>query len=337
MLNKSAKVSLLPSRVLICGLGSIGRRHLRLLRQHWPSLNIAVLRSGYGPSCKEIDLANHIFTSFDDALAWIPEAAIIATPATDHLRKALPLARLAVPLLIEKPAGTGYESSGDWQELLCLSKTVPIEIAYVLRHDPCVTFLKDQLVSGKLGEIVEADFYCGSWLPDWRSGLDYRESVSARRDKGGGALLELSHELDLAQWLLGPIELDSSLLGKSGLLEIDVEDQAILVGRSVDGCSVSMRLNFCTKPTRRHSTIRGSAGEIYWDLIDCNVQVTQGDAVTPQTFTSPISADERYYLQMKHFLACAMQEAHPICSLSEGLTALDLVIQARHKHSNIAA
>lgn len=336
MLNQSAEGSLLPSRILICGLGSIGRRHLRLLRQHWPSLNIAVLRSGYGPSCKEIDLVNHIFTGFDDALAWIPEAAIISTPATDHLSKALPLARLEVPLLIEKPVGTGYESSSDWQELFCLSKTVPIGIAYVLRHDPCASFVKDQLVSGKLGKIVEADFYCGSWLPDWRSGLDYRECVSARRDLGGGALLELSHELDLAQWLLGPIELHSSSLEKSGLLEIDVEDQAILVGRSVDSCSVSMRLNFCTKPARRYSTIRGSAGEIYWDLIDGKVQVTQGDGGRSQTFRSPISADERYYLQMKHFLACSMQKAGPICSLSEGLKTLDLVVQARHKHSGIA-
>ena len=336
MLNQSAEGSLLLSRVLICGLGSIGRRHLRLLRQHWPSLNIAVLRSGHGPGCKEIDLVNHIFTSFSDALAWIPEAAIIASPATDHLSKALPLARLGVPLLIEKPVGAGYESSSDWQELLCLSKTVPVGIAYVLRHDPCASFIKDQLVSGKLGEIVEADFYCGSWLPDWRSGLDYRECVSARRDLGGGALLELSHELDLAQWFLGPIELVSSLLEKSRLLDIDVEDQAILVGHSMDGCSVVMRLNFCTKPSRRHSTIRGSAGEIYWDLIDCKVQLTQGDGGTPQTFTYPISADERYYLQMKHFLACAMQEAHPICSLSEGLKVLELVIQARYKHSGIA-
>jgi len=52
MLNQSVEGSLLLTRVLICGLGSIGRRHLRVLRQHWPSLDIAVLRSGYGPTCK---------------------------------------------------------------------------------------------------------------------------------------------------------------------------------------------------------------------------------------------------------------------------------------------
>jgi predicted dehydrogenase len=336
VLRQDIEISLLSTRVLICGLGSIGKRHLRILRQHWPNLDIAVLRSGLGPACQEAKLANHIFTSLHDALAWKPEAAIIATPATDHLCKALPLARLGVPLLIEKPAGSGCELLTDWQELLNLAKSVPIAVAYVLRHDPCAAFVKHQLDIGKLGKIIEADFYCGSWLPDWRSGLDYREYVSARRDQGGGALLELSHELDLAQWLLGPIELGSSLLEQSGLLEIDVEDQAILVGRSEDGCSVTIRLNFCTKPARRRLTIRGSAGEIYWDIIDGNAEVAQGDTITPHTFASPISADERYYIQMKHFLSCAMQETRPMCSLAEGLKTLELVMQARHKDSGTA-
>lgn len=306
-----------------------------MLRQYWPSLNIAVLRSGFGPACQESELANQVFISLDDALAWKPEAAIIATPAIDHLSKALTLARRGIPLLIEKPVGTGCELLADWQELLDLAKSIPIAVAYVLRHDPCATFLKNQLDIGKLGKLVEADFYCGSWLPDWRSGLDYRECVSARRDQGGGALLELSHELDLAQWLLGSIELDSSLIEQSGLLEIDVEDQAILVGRFADRCPVTIRLNFCTKPAKRYSAFRGSAGEMHWDLIEGKVRVTQDEAAIPQTFASPISADQRFYLQMKHFLACAMQEAHPMCPLAEGIETLELVMQACRKHSGI--
>jgi predicted dehydrogenase len=332
-LSQDKRVTLLLSRVLICGLGSIGRRHLRLLRQYWPSLNIAVLRSGFGPACHESELANQVFKSLDDALAWNPEAAVIASPATDHLSQALPLARHGVPLLIEKPVGSGYEQLADWQELLELSKSIPIAVAYVLRCDPCAAFVKNQLAIGKLGKLVEADFYCGSWLPDWRSGLDYRQCVSARRDLGGGALLELSHELDLAQWLMGSIKLDSSLLEQSGLLEIDVEDQAILVCQSVHDCFVTIRLNFCTKPSRRYSTFRGSAGEMYWNLIDGKVRVTQDGSAITQGFVSPVSSDERYCLQMKHFLACASREARPLCSLAEGLKTLGIIIQARHESS----
>lgn len=102
-----------PSRFLICGLGSIGRRHLRVLREISSDFEISVLRSGLGKPCAEADVANQIFTELSDALLWKPQAAIICTPASDHLNKALPLARLAVPLLIEKPIGTGHERSID--------------------------------------------------------------------------------------------------------------------------------------------------------------------------------------------------------------------------------
>ena len=332
-MNQDPKTCSMPSRILICGLGSIGRRHLRLLRKHWPSLDIAVLRSGLGPVCQEIELANHVFTSLDDSIAWNPEASIISTPATDHLSKALPLAKKGVALLIEKPVGTGCELLADWEELLHLSKKIPIGVAYVLRHDPCVAFLQDQLNAGKIGKLIEADFYCGSWLPDWRPGLDYRSCVSARRDLGGGALLELSHELDLSQYLLGEIELDSSLLEESKLLEVDVEDKAILLGHSANGCSVTIRLNFCTKPAKRYAVFRGSAGEICLNLIDGTVTVTQREVEREShVFTSAASLNDRYYLQMKHFLDCVARTADPMCTLSEGLRTVELVMQARQQN-----
>lgn len=295
------------------------------------------MRSGLGPACQESELANQVFTSLVDALAWNPEAAIISTPATDHLRKALPLANNGVPLLIEKPVGTGFELSSDWKELVHLSEQTLVAVAYPLRHDPCASFMQDALNAGLIGKLVEADFHCGSWLPDWRSGLDYRSCVSARRDQGGGALLELSHELDLAQFLLGAIEIDGSFLEQSGLLEIDVEDKAILIGHSAEGCSVTMRLNFCTKPAKRYSIIRGSAGEICWNLLDGTVTVTHDDLLArSDAFTSSVSANDRYYLQMKHFLECVSGAASPMCSLSDGLAVLDLVSQARRKNLSIS-
>ena len=317
------------SRVLICGLGSIGRRHLRILSRHWPLIDTAVLRSGYGSDCDEIALASQVFSNLDDALSWKPEAAIIATPATDHLSKALQLAKFGIPLLIEKPLGSGLEPKIDWTKLMHISKDIPILIGYVLRHDPCAKFVKDLLDKQTLGDLVEADFYCGSWLPDWRPGLDYRKCVSARRELGGGVLLELSHEIDLAQWLLGSLILQFSLLEKSQLLQIDVEDNATLVGRTVNGCSVTIRLNFCTKPASRYLTIRGSAGEVYWKLIKGEVTLSHEDPCLDQVHTSNVSPDDLYFLQMNHFLACVMRNETPICSLDEGLNALELVMQAQ--------
>lgn len=319
------------SRVLICGLGSIGRRHLRLLVQNWPHLHVGTLRSGLGPACDEAELVRHRFTRLDEALAWSPQAAIIATPASDHLSKALPLARLGVPLLIEKPVGSGHEPEDDWQELLDLAENVPIEVAYVFRHDPCVAFIQEQLANGRLGRIIEADFYCGSWLPDWRPGIDYRSSVSARRDQGGGALLEISHEIDLAQLFFGALSLEAAFCQNSGVLQLDVEDQAILVARSVTGCLVTIRLNFCTNPAERKMIVRGSSGQLSWDLISGKVYESLPNVVCRQIYTSSVSADQRYLLQLQHFWGYVGGHSNSKCALSDGLNALNLVVRARQK------
>jgi predicted dehydrogenase len=301
---------------------------LRVLRQYWPGIDVSVFRSGHGPACQEAELADNIFFCFDQALEWSPEAAIIASPASDHLNRALPLAKIGVPLLIEKPVGSGNEPPSDWDELINLSRKLPISVAYVLRHDPCIDFVRSQLYEGQLGTLIDADFYSGSWLPDWRPGLDYRKTVSARRDQGGGALLELSHEIDLADWLLGPLELDSAMLQQSGLLEVDVEDQAALICRTSGNCAVTIRLNFCTAPPKRYILLRGSTGEIACDLVDGWAQVSKKNSLEIDKYIRNIPADDRYYLQMKHFLESVRGLASPMCSLHEGLNTLSLAMKA---------
>ena len=85
-------------------------------------------------------------------------------------------------------------------------------VGYVLRFHPGCQFLKNALQEKIIGVVSEVDFYCYSWLPNWRKGTNYKENVSSKIELGGGALLELSHEIDLANYLFGPISLKNCLL-----------------------------------------------------------------------------------------------------------------------------
>ena len=51
--NKSSleNIDLLQTRILICGLGSIGRRHARVFNQLSPDIQLSALRSGHGSQC----------------------------------------------------------------------------------------------------------------------------------------------------------------------------------------------------------------------------------------------------------------------------------------------
>ena len=316
-------------KILICGLGSIGRRYLRILNKNWPDLKIAVLRSGFGHSCDEIKLIDYQTSNLRDSIEWGPDAAIISSPAFLHVEQAITLGNSKVPCLIEKPLGTGYEDYDKLVKLIQISESLPIHVGYILRHDPCAIFVKKKLKKNLLGRIVEADFHCGSWLPKWRPDIDYLKSVSASKELGGGALLELSHDIDIANWLLGPIKLNYANLKSSGLLPIDVEDRAILVAENSNGTQISIRINFCSEPSTRKVIIRGEKGEISWD-IDLGKLEIKNDQNVIYKYKNKIDRDSLFLIQTKHFFDCIFNRQKPKCSVSEGKYVLEIVQKAKH-------
>ena len=54
-------IDLLQTRILICGLGSIGRRHARVFNQLSPDIQLSALRSGHGSQCTESELMTIVF------------------------------------------------------------------------------------------------------------------------------------------------------------------------------------------------------------------------------------------------------------------------------------
>ena len=122
-------------------------------------------------------------------------------------------------------------------------------VAYNLRFHPLINLLKDKINDEK---IISATAICHSFLPNWRKNIEYQESVSASKSKGGGVLLDLSHELDYVQWLAGPLEVEHAVNKKVSDLDIDSDDLLLLSGRTQDGVHVHIGLNYFTrKPIRK--------------------------------------------------------------------------------------
>lgn len=318
-------------KILICGLGSIGRRYLRIINNHWPEVEIAVLRSGVGPNCEEMKLIDHQTSDLRESIYWAPDAAIISSPANLHVDQAIALGDSGIPCLIEKPLGAGNETFKKWEKIVHLSHSVPMLVGYILRHDPCATLIKKKLDENLLGNVVEADFHCGSWLPNWRPGTDYLKTVSARKELGGGVLLELSHEIDIANWLLGPIKINYSNLNPSDLLPIDVEDRAYLFAENENRVQISIRINFCSEPTTRKVIIRGEKGEIFWDIALGKLEIRNENEMIFQ-YRNNLDRDSLFLIQIQYFLDCIFKNQKPKCSVSEGKYVLDLVKKAKKLH-----
>ena len=317
------------NKILICGFGSIGKKYYKLLRLNFKNIKIGLLRHNSAENFTENEGAETFYTK-EDSLDWGPDAAIIATPAPFHLRQAIFYAKNNIPLLIEKPLGVDNQIFTECQDLKFLANNIPILIGYVLRHDPAHNQIKKYLREESIGTIVDASFSCGSWLPNWRENQDYKNSVSARSDLGGGVLLELSHELDLANSFLGEIDIKYSIISNSNLLDIDpnVEDKVQISGVSKDQVFVNINLDFCTNPSYREIIFRGSDGLIKWNITSGKLtHINSSNIKTVKTYS--IDPFFRLNLELKHFIKCCLKHEAPIVKFQDGLNVLNQIREIR--------
>ena len=206
---------------LIVGLGSSGRRHLGLLRSLRPDLRMIALRHTRSDSPHpDIHAEAH---DLQGAIDHKPDFALICNPASLHLETGMALARAGIDLFIEKPIAASLPGV-DALLRICQTNGVLLTVGYVLRYSASLRKFRQAIGDGMIGRVLSFRAEVGQSLPDWRPDQDYRDSVSANADLGGGALLELSHEIDYVRWIFGDIRRVSAMAHNSGHLDIDVED-----------------------------------------------------------------------------------------------------------------
>jgi predicted dehydrogenase len=315
------------SRLAIIGLGSIGRRHLRLVSEIRPDIKIIVVRSGHGSECKEEKIASKIVHSIGEAIEYGIQAAIIASPAILHLEQSLELAKNGVHLLIEKPIS---HTSDKVTELLKVvnNSSITAMVGYVLRYDPGAIKFKDWMGDKMKGKILHVRIECGSYLPDWRPDQDYRKTVSALSELGGGALLELSHELDYLHWFFGKPKDVQAKIRNSNTLDINVEDQADLLITSAQGYPVVVQIDFNRRYVERRCKILTTEGELIWDAVDKNVIWNEANKKQLK-YEYNNERNSIYYKQLEVFFDCIENRNDPVVTVKDGVNVIVLIDAAR--------
>jgi len=223
-------------RVLIIGYGSIGKRHYEVLSQLSiiDDINLVTKQNIKNKICyKSLDSIDNI-NQYD--------YFIIASETNKHFEQLSFIEKKVRRKLIfcEKPL---FESKKELE-----IKNNKIVIGYVLRFHPLLKKLKEFLLNEN---IIYVNAKCGQYLPFWRPSIDYRNSYSAKREEGGGVLLDLSHEIDYVQWLCGKLDEIKSYQVKVSDLEINSDDLTILVGKTNKGSLVNISIDYISKNTHR--------------------------------------------------------------------------------------
>ena len=300
-------------KALIIGYGSIGSRHVDILSKMDKIDEVSILSSQKNLPFKTIN-------KLEDINKINPDYIVIASSTSLHLEQLTFLEKNFKEkiILVEKPILQKNEN-------LKLSKN-KVFVGYNLRFHPMIKKIRKICNNRKIWSIYA---FCGSYLPDWRPGRDYRLTASAKKKTGGGVLLDLSHELDYIQWIAGIIKVKHVYSEKISNLEIDTDDILMLNAQASNGAKIHIGLNYFTRKPIRKIIIDGEGISIQADLITSSMNINKDEK---NKYYSWKEVNRNYTYSAQH-QAIIDNNFSDICSFSEGLTTMKLIESIKGKVS----
>lgn len=303
-------------KVLIVGLGSIAKKHIDALKIFKIDIKIYALRSNLYTAIEE-DVVN--IYDLDEVNVKF-DFAIISNPTHLHYQFIKRLAKRGIPLFIEKPV---IHSLDNAEELVALieDKKVVTYVACNLRFHPCLTFLKNKINTESL-RINELNVYCGSYLPDWRPGKNFKEIYSANASMGGGVHLDLFHELDYTTWIFGFPNKSSAVLRTVSSLNIDSYDYANY-SLQYDAFTANIILNYYRRKPKREIEIVFEKETWLVDLIKNQIKNDVGEFLYKAT---DFNIKDTYKFQLDYFITCLKKNQIPMNSFVESIEILKICL-----------
>ncbi len=312
-------------KILVVGAGSIGQRHIKNLKALGVD-NLAVV----DPVIKNGKAQPFtVFAGLKEALKENWSAVFICSPSSTHLKIALEVAKRQIPMFIEKPISHTLAGLARLQNLAKSIK--PIMIGYNIDFHPQFKKIQAILKEKTLGKIwgVRAEF--GYYLPDWRVNSDYSKSYSAKKELGGGILLDDIHEINSVYNLFGPVKKTFGLLEKQSDLKINTEDYVEIILWFENGMIGQIHMDYLQRDYSRHLKIIGEKGILIWDLKKAKIDLYSSVSRKWKTIDKINDFDwnTTYLEEAREFLKCLKTKKNPQSDLNRGIETLKIALAVK--------
>jgi len=307
-------------KVLIIGAGSIGRRHATNLSTLGVDVGVYdtnqdLLKGVCGDPISDLDSAieSHYYT-----------ASLICTPTNLHVPLSQMVVDAGMDIFIEKPLSHSWK--GVYTLLKSIDKKSVVAMAgFNLRYEPGLLYLK-KIIPEK--EIAFVRIECGSHMPTWRDGVDYRKVYSANKSMGGGIILDGIHELDYACWLFGYPDSVRGSFGTFSNFEIDVEDTANIQFTYEDK-HIEIHLDYLQKRyTRTCKICLRDGNTIEWTFGEGVVEYTDGNRKA-WIYKDRFNINDLYLEEIKTFLRHIKERTQPESDTPNAATILNLALRVK--------
>ena len=254
-------MNVFSNKLLIIGLGSMGRRRARLTKRFFPSVALAGVDSREDRRAhfaREYDAA--VFRSLEESIgSFAPGAAAVCTSPEQHGELVLRLMREGIPTFSELDlVDDCYDEIISIEEgglpVVFLSSTMLYrsENRWITQHHAMT------------GERKHYSYHVGQYLPDWHPWEKYDEFfVGAARTNAIREILCIE-----LPWLLrafGDIAEFQCQWGKTSMLSLPYPDTCQLLFRHASGAMGALTIDCVSRKPVRNLRISGEEGTILWE------------------------------------------------------------------------
>ena len=264
-------------KIGIVGLGSIGTRHLKNLAAVLDERNIQyemdAIRSNRGKLLSS-EVAALIKRSIivEEAVKESYDILFITNPTSMHFETLQKFSKNARAFFVEKPV---FDTQDIGLDGLQLEKDKIVYVACPLRYTAVINYLKRNI---NAKNVFSIRIISSSYLPEWRPGIDYRQTYSAKKELGGGVSIDLIHEWDYLYYLFGEPEEVCSFKGKYSDLEINSDDLAVSMARYPDKIA-ELHLDYFGRSPIREIQLFTADDIIIGDLINQEVSFIKSQKI----------------------------------------------------------
>lgn len=318
-----------PSIVLV-GAGYWGKN---LARNFAAIGELAGIVDGNSEQARAIASANGtIATTLDAALDNPSVRGIaIATPAPTHAAIAQRALLAGKAVFVEKPICLS-EDEGEKLVELANSTGLPLMIGHLLRYHPHFHELKNQIASGSIGQPKHL--------------ISRRNSLGKVRIEENVLWSFAPHDISMALAIAGEMPVSVEAQGVS-FVTAGIADCVTLQMKFPSGFHVSIEVSWASARKEQRLVVTGEKGSIVFD--DTETEWSKKLQVHPVEWDrsglepKPLSGTVQYIVteeseplleECKHFAHCVKTGQSPLTDGKEGLSVLNVLVQAEKALQN---
>lgn len=254
----------------------------------------------------------------------------ICTPSGIHAEMGIAAAKAGKHVVVEKPMSMSLQDA-DALINACDENGVKLAVCFQNRFNPPVQKLRRALEEGRFGKLTH-----GSAVVRWFRPQDYYDQAPWRgtRANDGGCLMNQSiHNIDLLQWMMGPVE---SVFGytANNLREIECEDVGVAVLKFKSGALGVIEASTTVYPENLEETLNifGEKGTVVlggiavnkietWKFADC-----QGEELEQEQQDVPNVYGFGHEALIEDVIQAVYDDRQPYIDGREGRCALGIVL-----------